>query len=166
VTAVPPAAGPLAVASLLLVAGGAAKVVRPDTTTKALRALGLPVGPLLVRTGAATELAVGLGALTAGGTVAGVLVAVSYATFVVFVTGALVRGTPLATCACFGESDTPPTALHVIVDLALATGAVLAAATHTAKPLLALDPAVAVGAGVAAYVTFLLLSALPRVSMP
>jgi hypothetical protein len=163
-TAMPAEAGPLAVASLLLAAGGAAKLARPDTTAKALSALGLPVGPVAVRTGAAIELGVGLSALAAGGVVAAAVVSASYAALALFVAAALVRDTPLATCACFGEPDTPPTALHVAVDLALAAGAALAAATGTAQPLVALNLATATGAGVAAYVTFLLLTALPRVT--
>jgi hypothetical protein len=38
------------------------------------------------------------------------------------------RGGPLATCGCFGRPDTPPTALHLIIDLGLAAagGAVVA----------------------------------------
>ena len=33
------------------------------------------------------------------------------------------RGGPLATCGCFGRPDTPPTALHLVLDLALAVAA-------------------------------------------
>jgi hypothetical protein len=165
-SAVPPEAGVLAVAALLLAAGGGAKLARPDTTAAALRGMGLPVGPRAVRVGAATELALGLTALVVGGPVAGALVALSYAAFACFVLLALARGAPLATCACFGEADTPPTGLHVAVDLALAAGAALATAGNAAQPLVALDLEMAIGTGVAAYVTFLVLTALPRLNAP
>jgi len=38
------------------------------------------------------------------------------------------HGGPLATCGCFGRPDTPPTALHLFVDLVLAAAAAAVAA--------------------------------------
>ena len=37
-------------------------------------------------------------------------------------------GGPLATCGCFGRPDTPPTALHLVIDLVLAAAAAAVAA--------------------------------------
>ena len=47
----------------------------------------------------------------------------SYLLFAAFVLVALGRGLPIGSCGCFGKVDTPPTPLHVVVDL----GAVVAA---------------------------------------
>jgi hypothetical protein len=129
----PPETGPLAVASLLLAAGGMAKLVRPDTTSNALRAAGWRLGPGAVRAGAAAEVATAAVALSAGGPVAAGLVSASYLLLAGFVTFALVSGTPLATCACFGEADTPPTVLHALVNGSLSIGAALAAVSGNAS---------------------------------
>ena len=51
------------------------------------------------------------------------LVALSYLCFFGIVAVARRRGGPLATCGCFGRPDTPPTALHLVIDLALAVTA-------------------------------------------
>ena len=51
------------------------------------------------------------------------LVALSYVCFFGVVAYARRRGGPLATCGCFGRPDTPPTALHLVIDLVLAAAA-------------------------------------------
>ena len=52
-----------------------------------------------------------------------VLVALSYLCFFGVVAYARRRGGPLATCGCFGRPDTPPTMLHLVLDLTLAAAA-------------------------------------------
>ena len=113
-------AGPFLVAVVLLGAGGALKVVRPDFTARAMREMGLPATPALVRAGALVELAIAAGALVGGGRPLAALVAVSYAAFAVFVLVALRRGVPLSSCGCFGADDTPPTRVHLALNLAAA----------------------------------------------
>lgn len=113
-------AGPFLVAAALLAAGGASKVLRPANTARALREMGLPASAPLVRGGAALELAVAAGALAGGGRMFAGLLAASYLAFTAFVVVALRRGTPLSTCGCFGATDTPPTAVHVGINLAAA----------------------------------------------
>jgi hypothetical protein len=54
-----------------------------------------------------------------GGYVPPALMAVSYFGFAWFVAGALRAGTPVGTCGCFDQPDTPPSPLHVVVDAAL-----------------------------------------------
>jgi methylamine utilization protein MauE len=125
----------LGAGALVLLAAGAAKVVDPSRTAGALGVRGWPSGPVLVRAGAAAELLVGAGALVVGGPVLASLVALSYLAFALFVASALTSGTPIGSCGCLGRADTPPTALHVVVDAALAAGALAAAATN-ADPLL------------------------------
>ena len=115
-----------ATAALVLVLAGAAKLVRPNDTARALRQAGIPATPLVVRAGSAVEVAVGVAALATGSRISAALLAASYAAFAVFVGQALVRNLPLATCGCLGEPDTPPTAVHVVLDAALALAALAA----------------------------------------
>ena len=49
------------------------------------------------------------------------------------------RGGPLATCGCFGRPDTPPTALHLVIDLALAAAAAVVAVDAPAQNTLGLQ---------------------------
>ena len=44
-------------------------------------------------------------------------VAVSYLAFGAFVVGALRAGTMIGSCGCFGREETPPHAIHVVLDL-------------------------------------------------
>ena len=124
-------AGPYAVVAALLVVAGALEVHRPDSTVGALRALGAPVPPLVVRTGAVAGAVLGALALagdggTLGAVVAG-LVAVVYLAFGGFVAVALLRNSPIASCGCFGRDDTPPSVTHIVLNLASALVAVAVA---------------------------------------
>ena len=119
------------IAAGLLVVAGVAKAARPDDTARALAALlprhrrSLRRARWLVR------------ARRAGGGRArcrrpgfprpatAALVAASYLCFSGVVAYARRRGGPLATCGCFGRPDTPPTALHLVLDLVLAAAAVV-----------------------------------------
>lgn len=118
-----PALGPFAIAAVLLVVGGAAKAVRPHDTAVALRGAGLPVKDPVVRLGGAAEVALGLVALADVDSVVAFLVAASYGAFFAFVTVALIRRLPISSCGCLGRFETPPTPVHLGVDL----GALLAA---------------------------------------
>ncbi|HEY8525545.1 MAG TPA: MauE/DoxX family redox-associated membrane protein [Acidimicrobiales bacterium] len=113
--------------AVLLLVAGAAKVADPSRTAGALAALGWPSSPVLVRAGAAAEAVIGAGTLVVGGPVFAALVAASYLGFAAFVTLALRAGTPIGTCGCFGRVDTRPHPVHVVVNLAVAVGALAAA---------------------------------------
>jgi len=113
-------AGPFLVTVAVLLAGGALKVVRPAFTARAMREMGLPASPGIVRAGALAELGIAAGALVGGGRLLAALVAASYAGFAGFVFAALRRGVPLSSCGCFGADDTPPTATHLVLNLAAA----------------------------------------------
>jgi hypothetical protein len=162
------AAGPFAIAAALLVAGGAAKAARPGDTANALGAVGLPRSVLLVRVGGLGEAAVGVAALAVGNRTTAVLVALSYAAFTVFVVVALRSGAPIASCGCFGKADTPPTRLHVAVNLGAVAAAVAVAMQPSAglgvvlprQPLAGVPFVALVACGVS--LSFLLLSNLPR----
>jgi len=113
-------AGPFLAGSALLGLAGAAKLRRPAPTANALRALGFPASPVLVRAGAAVELAVATGAVAFGSPLLAALVAASYVGFAAFVLAAMHRDVPLSSCGCFGRTDTPPSVVHLVVDLAFA----------------------------------------------
>jgi hypothetical protein len=127
-------AGPFAIAAALLAVGGAAKAVRPRDTAQALAAVGLRFPRLLparvvVRVGGAVEAAIGVAALLVGGPVLCALVALSYLAFATFVLVALRTGAPISSCGCFGKADTPPSLVHVVLDVAFAAVAAGAAFT-------------------------------------
>jgi hypothetical protein len=111
---------PALAAALLLMLAGALKVVDPSMTVGALRALGLPSAPWLVRLGAAAEVVVGALAVAAGGPIPWLVVAASYLAFAGFVGVALHRGTMIGSCGCFGREDTPPHVSHVLLNVVLA----------------------------------------------
>ncbi|MGH8982925.1 MAG: MauE/DoxX family redox-associated membrane protein [Acidimicrobiia bacterium] len=160
--------GPFAIASALLALGGASKAVQPADSAGALRALGLPGSPLLVRAGAAAELLIGVGALVSGTRPFAALVGASYASFAAFVALALRRGAPISSCGCFGKADTPPSVMHVVVNVAAALVAGAVAVDPVGgigdvvadQPLLGLPFLLLVVVGV--YLTFLTLTLLPR----
>ena len=105
--------GPYLAACALLVAAGGAKLADPMPLVRALRSVGLPAPAVLVRAAAAGELLLGLGAALTGSAAAAVAVALSYTAFTAFVLVAMRRGGVLASCGCFGRTDTPPTWTHV-----------------------------------------------------
>jgi hypothetical protein len=163
--------GPFFAAALLLAAAGALKVHDPTNTVGALRALGRPVPPLVVRLGGAVELGIGVWAVVAGSAVPALLVAASYVAFTGFVAVALLRRAPIGSCGCFGKVDTPPSAMHVVVNLGAVVAAV-AVALGGPVPLadvLADQPAAGVPfvvfTLVAAGGAFLALTALPRLRL-
>ncbi len=161
------------IAAGLLVVAGVGKAARPDDTARAMVAL-VPGTPSLrlvrgaVRVGALAEAALGLVAIVFPRPATAALVALSYLCFFGVVAFARRRGGPLATCGCFGRPDTPPTALHQVIDLALAAAA-LAVATGapghgTLGTLLAHQPGAGIPllfvSAVGLWLTALALSAL------
>ena len=145
-------AGIVGAAALLLVVAGAGKIVDPTRTVGALRALGWPSHPWLVRAGAAGETLLGAATLVYGGRVLPLLVGASYLGFALFVMSALRAGTPVGSCGCFARADTPPSAGHVVLDGLLAVGAVTAGATDAPALVDASWVAWIVAVALAAYV--------------
>ena len=164
----PALTGPALVAAALLALAGAQKLLDPTMTAGALRALGLPSSPWLVRAGSAVEVALGTSAVAVGGAVLWWAVAASYALFGAFVVAALRAGTMIGSCGCFGREDTPPHWSHVLLDGALTGLAVAIAVRSPAAPLQALAdhpgeavPLVAL-AGVSLYLLHAAFVDLPR----
>ena len=158
------ATAPYLAAALLLVAAGLAKAVEPLSLVRALRAAGLRVrAPLLarwVRVLAAGEALLGAVAVVRPGPLVAVAVALSYAGFTAFVLRALRSGSPLASCGCFGKTDTPPTPGHAAITALLAIAAGLVAVGSAAS----LDISLVVVSGVLAYLVYVMLAVLPLVS--
>jgi uncharacterized membrane protein YphA (DoxX/SURF4 family) len=143
-------AGWLGGAALLVLVAGAGKVLDPSRTAGALRAVGWPSAAWLVRLGATAEVVLGAATLVVGGPVLAALVAASFLGFAWFVMTALQAGTPLATCGCVGQADTPPSPRHVVVDATLAVGALGAAVADAPALVEASWPTYPVAAAVAA----------------
>jgi len=130
-------AGPFAILAVVLALGGALKAIDPVSTANALHALRVPLGPSLVRAGGALELFVAVAALVTGEAALAAVVAASYAAFAVVVGIALVTRRPISSCGCFGKVDTPPSWVHVAIDVAaagVAAAAAFAAADEIALP--------------------------------
>lgn len=132
------------VAAGLLCVAGLAKARRPDDTARALAPL-LPGSPPLramrwtVRLAALAEATLGAVAIVFPRPATAALVALSYLCFFGLVAEARRRGGPLATCGCFGRPDTPPTALHLVMDFALGVVAVIVAASAPRHGTLAMQ---------------------------
>ena len=165
-------AGPFLVTTALLGGAGALKVARPAPTAGALRQMGLPASKTAVRIGATAELAVATGAMVDGSRPFAALVALSYLVFAAFVLVALRRDLPLSSCGCFGVEDTPPTPLHLVINLAAAaTAATVAlgvadggglAAITTMDASLLLRGAFLVSTATATWFAYVALTRLPR----
>ena len=108
------------VASALLVVAGIAKAIRPGDTAGALAALASQ--PLVSR----WRTVVRIGAIVL----------------------ARRRGSPLATCGCFGRPDTPPTLVHLVLNVLFLAAAVAVALTAPAGATLGSALAAEPGAGI------------------
>jgi hypothetical protein len=60
-----------------------------------------------------------------------VLLAAAYLAFAAFVTAALAADAPLQSCGCFGQTDTPPSGIHVALNVGAAGTAFAAALSGT-----------------------------------
>ncbi len=111
------------ICALVLAAAGMLELRDPEPTAGALRAMGWPSAPALVAALGAGQVAAGTTGLFVGGPAAAVTIGGFYLGFAVFVAAALLRGTPLQSCGCFGRDDTPPDLIHLVVNLGAAAGA-------------------------------------------
>jgi hypothetical protein len=124
-------AGPVVVVSALLALAGGMKLAQPAPTAGALRAMRLPSSVALVRLLGAVELAIGVGAGVTLSPSLLVLLAAMYLAFAAFVTAALAANRPLQSCGCFGKADTPPSRVHLGLNVVAAVVALVAAVTET-----------------------------------
>ena len=161
-------AGPYLAVTALLALGGGLKVVRPTDTATALAALGLPSQPYLVRGLGTVEIAIGVVAFITSHPIASLLTAAAYVSFAVFVLVARRAKTPVQSCGCLGKAETPPSLIHVTVNLAAAAIAALTAARPIPglTELLANQPGFGVPllllTGVIIYLLYVAITALPQ----
>ena len=98
-------------------------------------------------------------------------VALVYAGFAGFVGLAMSRRLPIASCGCFGKADTPPTWIHLVINLAAIAGAIAYATAggNSLPSVLGQQPLAGIAyvgfLGIGVYCLYLLLSELPRLSI-
>ena len=163
--------GPFLIAAVLLAAAGVAKTIDPTMTVGALRKFGIPVSSAAVRGLGAIEAVLALAAAITGARGLVLAVAGSYVVFSAFVVTARVRRLPIGSCGCFGRVDTPPSWLHVAINLAAAASAVGVAArdggglasTLDTQPLAGLPFLALIAVGT--YAAFTALTVVPQLAM-
>ena len=163
------AAGPFLIAATLLVLGGVLKARHPIDTANALRGVGVPATPSLVRAGAVAETAIGIWAVVVGDRASAVCVVLSYGVFAVFIAVALLRRVPIASCGCFGKADTPPSLVHLGINAGAITAAMAVAFDPgvgladvlAEQPLAGIPMLILIGTG--AFLAVVAMSGLPRV---
>jgi hypothetical protein len=164
--------GPVLVLTALLALAGGFKLRRPAPTAGALQAMHLPSRLGIVRVLGAAELVLGASALVTGARPLLALTAAAYLAFAAFVAAALLSGSPLQSCGCFGQRDTPPSAVHLAVNVTAAVVLLVAAAGNLQKPadVLADQPWHAAPFMVLVLISlelsYLVLTALPAVLIP
>jgi len=155
---------PIAVAAIVLAVAGIAKLRSPGGAARALAVADVSVPRGAVRTIASGELALSAFALLAPGRATSALLAVAYALLALLAARLASRG---AGCGCFGEDETPATATHVwlSVALALVAAAGIASPPHGIAWLLSGSPDVAgplaFGIAGAVYATVIAYTELP-----
>ena len=160
--------GPFLIAAVLLAVAGIAKAIDPTMTVGALRRFGVPVPSGAVRGLGVLEALLAVAAAITGSPTLAVGVTVSYLLFSAFVVIARARRLPIGSCGCFGRIDTPPSWLHVAVDLTAAASALGVAtrdggglgATLSHQPLAGLPFLALIGVG--AYAAFTALTVVPQ----
>ena len=127
----------LAVAAVVMIVAGAFKLRDPASSEPVLRLLHLPATPWAARLYGVAEIGVGAGALLLGGVLFPLAAAVLFGGFALVVVRLLRLGDAAPSCGCFGRLSSAPSRLHVMVNLAAASVAVVAA-VHNGPGLAAL----------------------------
>jgi hypothetical protein len=120
-------AGPYFLAGFLLALAGLGKIRHPAPASRALAAAGLPDRWVAVRTLGIIEVTVGGLALAAPTAPVSLALAFTYLSFAAFLTYLIMARVPAASCGCAGSRDTPPSVLHVVLDLFAVAAAVAVA---------------------------------------
>ena len=163
--------GPFLIAAVLLAAAGVAKAIDPTMTVGALRRFGIHAPSAAVRALGAIEAGLALAAAITGARSLVLAVAISYLLFSAFVVVARARRLPIGSCGCFGRVDTPPSWIHVAVNLACAASAFGVAArdggglasTLDAQPLAGVPFLALIAVGT--YAAFTALTVVPQLAM-
>jgi hypothetical protein len=167
-----PHAGIVLAFMALLAGAGVLKIVRPAPTAGALSAAGLPSSALAVRGLGVLEVAIGVRGIVFGSPADAVAGSVIYGAFALFVIYAMTRRVPISSCGCLGSADTPPSLIHVAVDLT-AVGVLVVGAVSPIGPWGGLD-SVSIGEavpmtlfiGTTLYLIYALIAVLPQPVTP
>lgn len=119
-------AGPFLVAAGLLVVSGASKLAAPDGVASALATLGREVPRAVGRALGGLEMAIGAAAIGVAGPRPAVVVGATYLGFAVVVVMLRRRGG--TSCGCFGAVASPPSRVHLALDLVAGAVAIAHAA--------------------------------------
>jgi hypothetical protein len=158
---------PFFVAAALMALSGAAKLRRPDSLARTLGAAGLPDRVWLVRALATAEVAVGVACLVVPAPRTALALAGLYAVFAAFLLYVVAAKLPVPSCGCLGERETPPSLVHVGLDVGAAGVAVLVALdpvppVHEAlRDLSYAAPPFLAGCLAAGYLAYLAVAFLP-----
>jgi hypothetical protein len=126
--------GPYALLALLLIAAGASEAVSSEPVLRGLRGVGLPIRRWAVVVGAIGECILGVLALLSSSRPVALLVALSFLSFAAFIAAALRRPDLVSSCGCFGAEESPPTSLHLLIDVVL-FGFAIGAVVHRPLPV-------------------------------
>lgn len=113
--------GAFGIACGVLMVSGAFKVVQPSGVAGAVQTLGMKVPRLIGRLIGSVEIAIGAAGLSAPGPVPAIAVGIAYLAFALVVVVLMRRGE--TSCGCFGQIESPPSGLHVVIDLGAAAAA-------------------------------------------
>ena len=116
----PPHSGPVLALLALLALAGIQKIADPKPTQGALEASGLPGSRLIVFSLGGAEVATGVSGIAIGGPLPAAVGFCFYIAFALFVGNALARNLPIRSCGCLGATETPPSTVHVVVNLVAA----------------------------------------------
>lgn len=136
--------------AFVLVPSGIAKVRDPTPTSRALRTARLPSSLWMVRVLGFVEIAAAALALATDARPGAIPLGLLYSCFAAFIFYALAKRLPLASCGCFGRTDTPPNRGHAVITVVIASQAFIAAINGSDRSTSA---AVWIGAAVFAVAT-------------
>lgn len=119
--------GAFGIACGLLMVSGAFKIVQPAGAAGAVQTLGMRVPRWTGRLIGVAEIAAGLAGLVVSGPIPALAVGSAYLAFTLVVVVLMRRGE--TSCGCFGQIESPPSGLHVGIDLCAAGAAFGHAAT-------------------------------------
>jgi hypothetical protein len=119
--------GVFLVGAILLVVSGTSKAARPLATVRAMRYLRIPSSTGLARSLGVLEFAIGISAALTGWAIPCIGAAVLYLGFTGFVLMSMAVGDRKVSCGCFGEVETPPTWMHVCLNILFASASMLVA---------------------------------------
>ncbi|MDG1845356.1 MAG: hypothetical protein P8J01_03080 [Acidimicrobiales bacterium] len=135
----------------VLIISGITKVLSPSPTSAALSDVGLPSSIFYVRCLGSVEVVLGIFGILFGGRYFPLFVGSLFAFFSIFMVIALRNG-HMASCGCFGSSNTPPSIIHLLANLGFMVISLVAIGTSGLSDTLAKQP----GFGVPFLISILL----------